>query len=282
MKIQEYILILVCYACSGFGIYSAFTIKLFKNESYTLTQGVAIDIIPYGSKTEFYLQNENRIVYETTSLTNHYLNTSDKHPFERNALYKIGSIEYDSWKKENDLGYHRREIITLSKNKDAILTIDDYNEAEKSNGMSGLSLAGVFLILGVILHLAFSNKEKIIQWHTNKTLRKLESIPGFKDGILTSGQHKIRINPVFKLLEVSKYGNHNFIEILIPISHYKSTIKNKIAFRYETTNLDGEVFVRLIYTMYWTLNVEKFQEWLASEIARFDKIHLPQVIANQG
>lgn len=117
MNIREYILVFVCLAIGAFAIYSGFNIELLNNDSYHLTKGKVTKIIRYGSKTEYYIEDSGNVVYQTNSLTNPFLNSSNKSPFENHEVYEIGYRKFDSWKQKNDKGYLRREIIILRKKR---------------------------------------------------------------------------------------------------------------------------------------------------------------------
>lgn len=125
--------------------------EIVSESDFEIKKEKGVEIRRYQSTTEYYLQADDKNVYETSPLINPYLNTSNKAPFEINSIYEIGYRKVDSWKDKNNLGYTRMEIITLRKNGESILTIDNYNEAIKSNNKTGLILGIVLLLVGVIL-----------------------------------------------------------------------------------------------------------------------------------
>lgn len=166
MNLKINILLFTCLGLSLFAFYSGYHITPLNTSEITFTKGVVENIRRYDEKTEYFLKNNNSIVFETTSLTQPLLNAASIDPYKIGAEYTIGHQAFDSWKQQNDEGYLRREIVVLTVEDQPIITLEAFNDSERSNKTAAYVVGGFFLVAGIGLVLIFRNKDRFSKRHS--------------------------------------------------------------------------------------------------------------------
>ncbi len=148
MKILEYLWVLLCFVIAFLGLYSSFNKQDITLEQTKTHEGIVSEINSDEGTTEYIFENDSINVYIITSITDGEINHSEIDILETGQNYKVHHVNYHKGREKMKW---KKKIITLSKNGQNVLSLQQYNEGQRSNILWGRMIGVAFLILGLFL-----------------------------------------------------------------------------------------------------------------------------------